>query len=143
MKTTIFAALLTTAALSGCVKNEALTPATPTTLPATVNITKALGIGDFMNGTHPTTGSVKILEDSQDKTKKYLVFENFKTDAGPDLKIYLSEDVKAAKFIEISKLENTGNFNVLIPTSADLDKQKYVLIWCKQFSVLFGSAQLK
>lgn len=96
-----------------------------------------------MSGAHTTSGSIKIAEDAQDKTKKYLVFDNFKTDAGPDLKIYLSDDLKATNFVEVAKLDKTGSFSELVPTNANLDKQKYVLIWCKQFSVLFGSAQLK
>ncbi len=139
MKTTIIALMLMSL-LFGCAKNQELTPSTQIT--ANVN-PMAISTGSFMSGAHTTSGSIKIAEDAQDKTKKYLVFENFKTDAGPDLKIYLSDDLKATNFVEVAKLDKTGNFSELIPTTADLNKQKYVLIWCKQFTVLFGSAQLK
>jgi hypothetical protein len=141
-KTLVFVIALAIGAVS-CVKNEELTP-TNQQPPANINVQdppKALG--DFMSSAHPTSGTVKVLEDSKDKSIKYLVFENFKTDAGPDLKVYLSEDTKATGFVEISKLDKTGNFTLTIPASANLDKQKHVLIWCKQFSVLFGYAQLK
>jgi Electron transfer DM13 len=139
---TILITLFLTSLLFGCVKNETLTPTTQIT--ANINpATPAISTGSFASGAHPTSGSIKVAEDAQDKTKKYLVFENFRTDAGPDLKIYLSDDLKATNFVEVAKLDKTGNFSELIPATADLNKQKYVLIWCKQFTVLFGSAQLQ
>ena len=141
-KTLVFVLALAIGAVS-CVKDEELTP-TNQQPPVNVNIQDPpKTVGDFVSSAHPTSGTVKVLEDSKDKNIKYLVFENFKTDAGPDLKIYLAEDTKAMGFVEISKLDKTGNFTLMIPASANLDKQKHVLIWCKQFSVLFGYAQLK
>jgi hypothetical protein len=99
--------------------------------------------GAFINGAHPTSGKVVVVADKNDAKKKYLSFENFKTDNGPDLRIYLAEDLKAKGFTEISKLDKSGTFLLEIPTTAMLDKQKYVLIWCEDFSVLFGSAKLE
>lgn len=130
--------------LIGCVKKEPLTPATPTK----TDIEKVMegtkeATGTFMNGAHPTSGKVVIVTDKADAKKKYLSFENFKTDAGPDLRIYLAEDTKAKGFIEVGKLTSTGTFILDVPTAAMLDKQKYVLIWCEDFSVLFGSAKLE
>jgi hypothetical protein len=141
-KALVFLFVLAIGAVS-CVKNEELTPANQQP-PANVNVQDPpKSLVDFISSAHPTSGTVKVLEDSKDKNIKYLVFENFKTDAGPDLKVYLAEDTKAMGFVEISKLDKTGNFTLTIPASANLDKQKHVLIWCKQFSVLFGYAQLK
>ena len=37
---------------------------------------------------------------------------------------------------------NNGNQNYNIAIGINVAKYKYVLIWCKDFSVLFGSAQL-
>jgi len=37
---------------------------------------------------------------------------------------------------------NIGNQNYEIPTGTDLSKYNTVLIWCKAFSTLFGSAKL-
>jgi hypothetical protein len=99
--------------------------------------------GDFKNGAHPTSGKVSVVTDKTDPNKKYLSFTDFKTDAGPDLYIYLAEDTKATGFISVSKLDKTGTFTLDIPANAKLDKQKYVLIWCKSFTVLFGSALLE
>jgi hypothetical protein len=102
---------------------------------------KVLLSGNFMNASHPTSGSVKLIEGA-DK-KKYLVFDNLKSDAGPDLRIYLSEDNTAKNFTEVSNKVVNGNTKIEVPAAANTDKQKTVLIWCKQFSVLFGSAALK
>jgi hypothetical protein len=43
----------------------------------------------------------------------------------------------------VSRLENNGTFSVGLPAGADPSKQRFVIIWCKAFSVLFGSAELK
>ncbi len=45
--------------------------------------------------------------------------------------------------MSLGKLKaNSGNQNYEIPDGADLSKYNTVLIWCQQFSVLFGSAKL-
>lgn len=72
-----------------------------------------------------------------------LVFTNFKTDGGPDLRIYVAENTDLRNFVELTKLSNSGNFSMDLPASIDPKKQRYVLIWCKAFSVLFGNAELK
>jgi hypothetical protein len=102
---------------------------------------KVLFSGSFTNASHPTSGNVKLIEAS-DK-KKYLIFDDLKSDAGPDLRIYLSEDKSAKVFTEISNKVVNGNSKIEVPATVNTDKQKTVLIWCKQFSVLFGSAELK
>ncbi|MEY3239172.1 MAG: hypothetical protein RIR11_610 [Bacteroidota bacterium] len=97
--------------------------------------------GTFVGASYTTTGNVKLI---QDKTgNKSLVFENFKTDAGPDLYIYLSKDKSASSFTELTDKVNNGNYTLAIPSGTDTDSKKFVLVWCKQFSVLFGSAELK
>ncbi|MDW0144837.1 MAG: DM13 domain-containing protein [Nitrososphaeraceae archaeon] len=37
---------------------------------------------------------------------------------------------------------NVGNQNYEIPIGSDLSKYNTVLIWCRAFSFLFGSAQI-
>jgi Electron transfer DM13 len=98
--------------------------------------------GTFAAASHPTSGTVKLSKDASGK--KFLVFENFKTDAGPDLRIYLSDDLKATNYTEITnKVTVTGNYQLPVDASIDTEKKRKVLIWCQQFSVLFGSADLK
>jgi Electron transfer DM13 len=137
----------------GCTKTENLEPATPPVANTSeVVITKTDGVevktdfskqkklseANFKSGAHPTTGAATVYEDAAGL--RTLVFENFKTDAGPDLRIYLSTDLKATTFTEISKKVENGNTMYTIPKDLDLKKQANVVIWCKQFSVLFGSA---
>ena len=106
------------------------------------NISNLMGTFVGVNdGIHDATGDVLLIE--TDEGSKYLRFENFKATNGPDLYVYLSTDTDASDFINLGRLKgNIGNQNYLIPPGAELSKYSTVLIWCKQFSVLFGSAEL-
>jgi hypothetical protein len=122
------------------------TPSTPTTPSTTISIAVAeqtlLLEGMLTKGVHTTTGTVRVYEDKEKKHS--LVFENFKTDAGPDLRIYIAEDQVLTDFTQITdKVTTNGSFILPIPPNVDLKKQRTVVIWCKSFSVLFGSAILK
>ncbi|MGI8831251.1 MAG: DM13 domain-containing protein, partial [Nitrososphaeraceae archaeon] len=45
--------------------------------------------------------------------------------------------------VNVGKLKaNNGNQNYDIPAATDLSKYDTILIWCRPFSVLFGSAEL-
>jgi hypothetical protein len=97
-----------------------------------------VGIGD---GIHDAQGDVLIIE--SDDGSRFLRFENFKASNGPDLFVYLATDESANDFVSLGELKgNIGNQNYMIPPGADLSNYDNVLIWCKQFSVLFGSAKL-
>jgi len=97
-----------------------------------------IGVGD---GIHDAQGDVYTipLEDGSN----VLRLENFESTNGPDLFVYLATDDRASEFINLGELKaNKGNQNYEIPDDADLTKYDKVLIWCKAFGVLFGSAQL-
>ena len=48
------------------------------------------------------------------------------------------------KFVNLGRLKgNVGDQNYEIPDETDINSHNNVLIWCKAFSVLFGSAELK
>ena len=96
-------------------------------------------VGDFVSDAHPTSGMVKV-----NSTKTSLSFENFKTDQGPKLLIYLSTTVDSTDYVNLGDLQGTeGNYTYKISTNTDLKKYKYVVIWCVDFSVSFGHAELK
>jgi len=98
-----------------------------------------LSSADFQGSSgHTTTGSVKLIKDKNGD--KFLILENFDTDSGPDLRFYLSTSKTDDDFTEISKTITLGNVKLPVPSSANTDTQTYVLVWCKQFSVLFGYA---
>ena len=97
-----------------------------------------LGAGD---GFHNAEGVAKIIQlaDGTD----ILRLENFKTTNGPDLYVYLSTDKTNADIVNLGRLKgNIGNQNYLIPAGTDITKYNTALIWCRAFSVIFGSAQL-
>ena len=90
---------------------------------------------------HPASGTVSVFTSG---TEAILRYENFKTINGPDLKVYLSTDLKATEFVDLGVLKATeGNVNYSIPTGTDLQKYRYALVWCEQFGVLFNSADLR
>ena len=97
-----------------------------------------VGVND---GIHNAEGQAKIIPISNDGS--ILRFENLKVTNGPDLYVYLSTDKAASEFVSLGKLKaNNGNQNYNIPSDTDLSKYNMVLIWCKAFSILFGSAEL-
>ncbi len=98
-----------------------------------------VGIND---GIHNAEGLAKIIPISN--KDNILRLENLKVTNGPDLYVYLSTDKGASDFVNLGKLKaNNGNQNYNIPSGTDISKYNTVLIWCKAFSILFGSAELK
>jgi hypothetical protein len=97
-----------------------------------------IGIGD---GFHKVEGLAKVIR--LGGGAEILRLEDFKATNGPDLYVYLSEDKSDSDFVNVGRLKgNVGNHNYEIPEGTDLSKYNTVLIWCRAFSFLFGSAQL-
>ncbi|CAN5811226.1 DM13 domain-containing protein [soil metagenome] len=72
-----------------------------------------------------------------------VALENVKIGSGPDLHLYLAKEKQATNFIDLGKLKSfSGNQVYPLTTSPDFSQYKYVLIYCQQFNVLFGSAEL-
>lgn len=93
------------------------------------------------SGNYQVSGKALILE--QNGTK-FLRLENFSASNGPDLKVYLSRDRSASSFITLGNLKSvSGNQNYPLTGMPDLAQYPYALIWCQQFGVLFGAANLK
>ena len=103
---------------------------------------EVVAVGDFIDEVHPTSGQVEVVEDAEEGTLS-LVMTDFLSDNGPDLFVYLATDTTASDVIDLGALRATsGTLNYEIPDGAYEAKYDHVLIWCDQFSVLFGSAQL-
>lgn len=128
--------LLATLCLTFCAKD--LEQGDPNSIPTDLTVILQ---GSFTNGSHPTSGVVKLSKDAAGK--RFLVFENFKTDSGPDIRIWAAEDRDAKNYVELSKTVQLGNYKIEVPSDYDAAKKPHILIWCKAFSVLFGGAQLK
>ena len=111
--------------------------------------TTKLASGQFHSGAHETKGAATIFRLADDR--RTLRLTNFETSNGPDVHVYLvaAEDakddatVKNAGFIDVASLKgNIGDQNYDLPANADLTKYRAVTIWCKRFSVNFGTAPL-
>jgi Electron transfer DM13 len=108
-----------------------------------MNNTKPL-MGNFVgsgDGFHKAEGVAKLITLVDGKT--FLRLENLKATNGPDLYVYLSTGKDVSDIVNLGRLKgNIGNQNYEIPAGSNLSKYDTVLIWCKAFSTLFGSAKL-
>jgi hypothetical protein len=109
----------------------------------------ALFAGSFHSVAHETKGTATVhrLPDG----KRVLRLTEFATSNGPDVRVYLvaatdatdNETVKKAGFVELGRLKGTeGDQNYHVPADLDLGKYRAVTIWCRRFSVNFGTAPL-
>jgi hypothetical protein len=107
---------------------------------------RILRSGDFVGADdfHFGRGDAHLIQTGPDSY--VLRFENFSVRNGPDLYVYLSEDVgggKVSEMLNLGRLKATdGAFNYDIPASVDVAKVKSAVVWCRQFAVLFTHAEL-
>ena len=105
--------------------------------------------GRFKSIAHETKGTATVY--SLAENQRVLRLTEFTTSNGPDVRVYLvaapdaadDDAVKKAGFVELGKLKGTdGDQNYEIPSDLDLNKYRAVTIWCRRFSVNFGTAPL-
>jgi hypothetical protein len=95
--------------------------------------------GVFVSDAHPTMGTATV-----DESVTNLSLTNFKTDDGPKLLLYLSTEVDSEEYVDLGELKGLdGDYDYAIPAGTDIEKYKYVVVWCIDFSVSFGHAELK
>ena len=95
--------------------------------------------GVFVSDAHPTMGTATVNE-----AVTNLSLTNFKTDDGPLLLLYLSTEVDSKDYVDLGELKGLdGDYDYAIPDGTDVSKYKYVVVWCVDFSVSFGHAELK
>lgn len=115
---------------------------------AATTMIETIFTGEFIDRSHPTSGRADVLNDGS--VQRFLRFEDFETDNGPDLNVYLSTagpDADAGTFdddfIDLGDLKgNIGPQNYEIPADVDLDVYSTVVIWCVRFGVAFGAAEI-
>lgn len=128
---------------SSCKKSNNTTPATApaneTFNPATATLLKQ---GSFSgNMSYTVSGSVKLYEY---QGKKYIYFENFSSPNGPDLKVYVATTTTASQFVNLGSLKGvSGTQAYVVNNPPDFSQYNKVLIWCQQFSVLFGASTIQ
>ncbi|WP_395399261.1 DM13 domain-containing protein [Arthrobacter sp. UC242_113] len=111
-----------------------------------------LAVGSLISHEHATTGTVRIIQ--QPGGKRVLTLENLDTSNGPDVHVWLSAaDVVegtagwftagSAEYFDLGVIKgNKGNQVYALPDELDLARFQSVDLWCVQFSVSFGAAQL-
>ena len=126
------------------VQDELVAPApaaqTQETVPADSVGAQLLASGGFAALDHEGRGRAEVVRMSD---KLILQLRDFQTDAGPDLRLYLSTDDQASDFVDLGGLKgNSGNQVYEIPAGTDTKKYGTVLVWCRAFSVPFTAAEL-
>ncbi|MFM9876258.1 MAG: DM13 domain-containing protein [Rhodoglobus sp.] len=111
-----------------------------------------LASGTFISHEQETSGSVRIIQNADGS--RVLAIENLATTNGPDVRVWLSaSDVVegtdgwfvagSADYLDLGSIKgNLGNQVYEIPADADLSQYRSVSLWCAQFSVSFGAAQI-
>ena len=100
--------------------------------------------GSFTDGEHPTDGVASVV---MTPDRHVLTLTMFATDPGPDLRVYLvpSGD-EVSQGLDLGGLKgNKGDQQYVIPDGVQPKalEDASVVIWCRAFSVAFGTAELK
>jgi hypothetical protein len=95
--------------------------------------------GMLMGVGHDVSGTASIYDQAG---KKIVFLSPYMSQNGPDLKVYLSKDGDATDYINLGNLKSIiGNQSYEVPGNPDVSEYKFVIIWCQQFTVLFGVAE--
>ena len=103
----------------------------------------ALARGTFETAAHETSGRASLIELAAGAT--VLTLTRFETDPGPDLRVYLvtGDADELGDVVDLGALKgNRGDQQYDVDASVDTGRHRTVVIWCRAFSVAFGSAEL-
>ncbi len=123
-------------------------PTAATTTAGSAVVLSVLSQGKFIGADeiiHHAEGTAKLVRTNP--TEIIVRFEeDFKVSNGPDLYVWLVKPDSDPKtdYVDLGKLKgNIGSQNYVVPTATDLSQYTNVIVWCKAFSVLFGTAKLE
>ena len=117
---------------------------------AQIEATLASGTFTDVDRLHRGQGSATIFQGA-DGGRLLRLADEFQVTNGPDLWVWLvkhpnpenAADVRGAEYVDLGRLKgNVGDQNYEIPADADLAGVGAVVVWCKQFSVVFSTAVL-
>ena len=163
--------IVATVAIVGCTQQQAVTQTTSSTDQSTVTVSsnpansskketkqtsKILRSGTFVDGEHPTSGTVRI---AQKDGKRILELDSaFKTSTtGPDLVVVLHRlpdvigstkppayPINEGDYVILAPLQKySGAQSYEIPKNINLEEFQSAAIWCRKFNATFGSARLQ
>jgi hypothetical protein len=115
-------------------------PSGPRSKPQAPAAPRAVAAGRFTSAAHETGGTATLID--RPDGRRVLTLTGFATDPGPDLRVYLvpgdGHSVSGAR--DLGRLRgNRGDQEYAVPAAAPTGA---VVIWCRAFSVAFGSARL-
>ena len=112
-------------------------PAARDEVPANVEESR----GRFRSGEHATRGTARVIRLASGR--RVLALTSFETSAGPDLRVRIARAGASDGAIDLGALKgNRGDQQYDLPAGLK-PRNHTVLIWCRAFSALFGSAQLE
>jgi hypothetical protein len=100
-------------------------------------------VGTFRSGEHATSGTARVVR--VPGGRRVLTLTGFDTSAGPDLRVRIGQGASTdgGNAIDIGALKgNRGDQQYELPQDVR-GAGDTVLIWCRAFSALFGSAPLR
>jgi hypothetical protein len=114
----------------------------PAVMPSAAAATQPvlLSSGPFRSAAHETTGQASLIE--LPTGDRVLTLTDFETDPGPDLRVYLvPSNSSITERVDLGGLKgNKGDQQYDVPANAPIGA---VVVWCRAFSVEFGSAMLQ
>ncbi len=104
--------------------------------------------GSWQGKAHATSGNIKIVE--KDGETFVVLSDDFKTDAGPELHLFVEEhsnpanskDIHSGEYVDLGELKNTKGAQTYKIDSSKIGKINSATVYCKPFRVIFGSATL-
>lgn len=103
-----------------------------------------LGSGAFRSGEHETTGTAALLRRPSGRDA-VVTLTDLDTSPGPDLRVYLTVGPtgQVAGGLDLGRLRgNRGTQQYDVPAGVDRSRYGAVVIWCRAFTVAFGTAPL-
>ncbi|MFT4124900.1 MAG: DM13 domain-containing protein [Gordonia sp. (in: high G+C Gram-positive bacteria)] len=119
---------------------------------APADAARRLSSGTFISHEHDTSGTASIIENPDGS--RIVAIENLRTTTGPDVHVWLSAGPVIPGFsgwttagdhphVDLGMIKgNRGDQVYPIPAGTDLDEYGAVVLWCVQFGVSFGAAEL-
>lgn len=129
--------------LAACKKEKQKTVTTNDEAPA---VSDTLRTGNFIDqgAGHSVSGKGLLFKDANNNI--ILRLENFNMTAGPNVDLFLSKtNTYNAQVIKIKDLTtgfSNSSFNTDVDDTIDFSQYHYVILWCVDYSVQFGYADL-
>ena len=122
----------------------AITAATFSFSPVFADDTNTIAASGSFTGAndHITTGGVQIVK-TADGGAVVILDSDFSLDGAPDPRVGFGKDGEYVAATDLGKLQNlTGVQVYVVPPTVNVDDFNEVYIWCLQFNVSLGSADI-